>query len=147
MSKPVSGTHRHDASGQDECRDAADVEAGLERTEWRAPIDLEARRINGHKGVSRVTGGLRSLATGDRVLHRVGVQGQLAGKLLEKGPVGLTQIEPDEGAFLLQVIRDLLKWEVLELEPALAPQSGANDIAAATGHGTQSAPPTAPDER
>jgi len=85
--------------------------------------------------VGRQAGGLRSLATGDRVLHRVRVQRQFTAHRLENVAVGLTQIEPDESALLLQVIRDLLQWEVLELEPALAPQPGADDIAGATDHG------------
>ena len=46
------------------------------------------------------------------------------------------QIEPHQCAVILKVVGDLLKGEVLDLEPAISPQPGAHAITLAYGHGT-----------
>ena len=109
-------------------------EAGLERTELRFAHGLQTRRVDSDEGMGRVARGLGPLAGGDGVLNCVRVQGQLAGQFPEEVMIWIAQIKPDERAVLLQVIRDLLQREVLDLKAAVAPEPGPDSIAVATGH-------------
>jgi hypothetical protein len=131
------GTHRDDAIRQDEGGDAGEMEAGLEYAEPVVPPNLETGgRVHRDKSMSCVPRGLRTLTSRDGILHRVRIQGQLIGQLQEERVVGLAQIEPHQRAIILQMVGDLLEREVLDLEPAISPQSGARAIPVATGHGT-----------
>ena len=87
----------------------------------RFAAGLKVRRVCRHEGMGGVARGFRSLAAGDGVLNCLRVEGQLAGQLLEEGMIGLAQIYPHERAVLLQVIRDLLQREVLDLEASVSP--------------------------
>jgi hypothetical protein len=61
----------------------------------------------------------------DGVLDGERVQPELFGEDLQVGRVGLAEVQPDHRTRLLEVVRDLGGWEVLDLQHPIAIEARA----------------------
>ena len=68
-----------------------------ERQLHTGPVQTrEASRVAGEEHVGRMHGRLGPLARFDRVLHRQWVKAELCSERVQKGAIGLEQVEPDQ---------------------------------------------------
>ncbi len=73
-----------------------------------------------------VPGGLGPLDAREGVLDRMRIEGQLFGEVTQVLRVRFADVDPDQAAILVEVVRDPLEREVLGHESAVSPQPAAD---------------------